>query len=111
MKAALLETFGTGRLRASSRGRSGTMPAIGFFHPDALKLGEAVTASRIVAVAQAIEGVAGVVLERFERLFEGPDDELANGVLPIGPLEVARLDNDPAFPENGQLTLTLEGGR
>lgn len=110
VKAALLEAFGTRRLRASSRGR-GAGPAIGFFHPEALKLGEAITASRIVAVAQSIEGVAGVVLERFERLFEGPNDELANGVLPIGPLEVARLDNDPSEPENGQLTLSLEGGR
>ena len=76
-----------------------------------MKLGEAITASRIVAVAQSIEGVAGVVLQRLERLFEGPNDELADGVLPIGPLEVARLDNDPSEPENGQLTLSLEGGR
>lgn len=88
------------------------MAAFGrFFHPDALRLGEAVTASRIVATAQAVEGVAGVVLERFERLFERADGELDSGVLAIGPLEVARLDNDPAFPEHGRLALALEGGR
>jgi len=97
VKAALLRSFGVGRR--------------GFFHPDALKLGESVMASRIVALAQGIDGVSGVVLERFERLFEGPDGELENGVLPIGPLEVARLDNDPSWPENGQLVLNLEGGR
>jgi hypothetical protein len=97
VKAALLRAFGVGRR--------------GFFHPDALKLGESVMASRIVALAQGIDGVSGVVLERFERLFEGPDGELENGVLPIGPLEVARLDNDPSWPENGQLVLNLEGGR
>ena len=111
VKAALLEALGTRRLRASSNRRLGTAPALGFFHPDALKLGEAVMASRIVALAQGIEGISGVVLERFERLFEGPDGELDSGVLPIGPLEVARLDNDPSFPENGQLMLNLEGGR
>lgn len=111
VKAALLEALGTRRLRASSNRRLGTAPVLGFFHPDALKLGEAVMASRIVALAQGIEGVSGVVLERFERLFEGPDGELDNGVLLIGPLEVARLDNDPSVPENGLLTLNLEGGR
>ena len=111
VKAALLAAFGTGRLPASSNRWLGTAPALGFFHPDALKLGEAVMAIRIVALAQGIEGVSGVVLDRFERLFEGPDGEIDNGVLPIGPLEVARLDNDPSFPENGQLTLNLEGGR
>ena len=111
VKAALFEAFGTGRLSAASRGQTGTSLALGFFHPDALKLGEAVMASRIVALAQGIAGVSGVTIERFERLFEGPDGELDNGVLPIGPLEVARLDNAPSFPENGQLTLNLEGGR
>lgn len=97
VKAALLRAFGTGRQ--------------GFFHPDALKLGESVLASRIVALAQGIDGVSGVVLQRFERLFEGPAGELEDGVLPIGPLEVARLDNDASWPENGQLALDLEGGR
>jgi hypothetical protein len=101
VKAALLKAFGTG----------GPASRRGFFHPDALGLGEAVTLSRIVAVAQAVEGVGGVVVERLERLFEGPNGELADGLLPLGPLEVARLDNDPGNPENGQLLLALEGGR
>ncbi|OUL98511.1 putative baseplate assembly protein [Variovorax sp. JS1663] len=107
VKAALLEVFGTARVR---RPRAGGL-ATGFFHPDALKLGQPVSASRIVALAQSVDGVAGVVLERLERLFEGPDGELESGVLAIGPLEVARLDNDPVFPENGQLVIAMEGGR
>jgi hypothetical protein len=98
VKAALLEVLGAAH------------PA-GFFHADALRPGEAVSASRIVAAAQAVAGVSGVVLERFERQWEGPDGELDSGVLPIGPLEVARLDNDPVFPGNGQLELDMEGGR
>jgi hypothetical protein len=28
----------------------------------------------------------------------------------MGRLEIARLDNDPNFPERGTLTLTLGGG-
>ena len=31
--------------------------------------------------------------------------------LPLGPLQVARLDNDPNYPDHGQLTLALEGGK
>jgi hypothetical protein len=36
---------------------------------------------------------------------------LENGILSLGPLEVARLDNDPSFPEHGIFTLILCGGR
>jgi len=52
-----------------------------------------------------------VTVAKLERLFEGENGELASGVLPLGPLEVARLDNDPGFPENGRLTLDMRGGR
>jgi hypothetical protein len=36
---------------------------------------------------------------------------LADNVLEIGALEIARLDNDPEFPENGNLTFEMAGGR
>jgi len=29
----------------------------------------------------------------------------------LGPLQVARLDNDRNFPDHGQLTLVMEGGK
>ena len=32
-------------------------------------------------------------------------------LLPLSPFEIARLDNDPSFPENGKLTLDMRGGR
>jgi hypothetical protein len=48
---------------------------------------------------------------RLERLFEGPNLEIERGVLPLGPLEIARLDSDPSLPENGRLQLIMEGGR
>lgn len=102
VKAALLEVLGTRDLPDGRRG---------FFHPDALSFGQGVHLSRLVAAAQAVSGVESIAVARFERLFEGPNGELAAGVLRLGPLEVARLDNDPGRPENGQLTLTLGGGR
>ena len=51
------------------------------------------------------------MVDKLERLFEGANQEIQNGVLPIGPLEVARLDSDPNRPENGRLTLNMRGGR
>lgn len=102
VRAALLEAF-SNRLLADGRR--------GFFHPDALSFGQGVYLSQIVAAAQAVAGVESVRVTRLERLYEGPNGELESGVLPLGPLEIARLDNDPGFPEHGRLTLELEGGR
>jgi hypothetical protein len=31
--------------------------------------------------------------------------------MPLGRLEIARLDNDPNFPEHGVLRLDLRGGK
>ena len=102
VKAAVLAALGSRRL---ANGGSG------FFHPDKLSFGEGVFLSRIVAVVQALDGVASVVVNRLERLGDGSFGELAAGVLPLGPMEVARLDSDPNYPENGVLTLTVRGGR
>lgn len=100
--AVLLDVFGN---RMLSDGRRG------MFHPDSLTFGQSIHASRMIATAQAVPGVNSVYIHRLERLFEGPQGELESGVLRLGPLEVARLDNDPSLPENGRLALTLEGGR
>jgi hypothetical protein len=102
VKAALLDLFSNRRL---PDGRTG------LFHPDRLSFGEGVFVSRLAAAAQAVAGVQNVVVHRLQRLQEGPNRELENGVLPLGPDEIARLDNDPSRPENGRLTLDMRGGR
>jgi predicted phage baseplate assembly protein len=102
VRAALLEVFSN---RALAGGRRG------LFHPDNLTFGGSVFLSRLVAAAQSIEGVESVRVVRMQRLFEEPKDELDSGVLAIGPLEVARLDNDPNYPEHGKLKLDVRGGR
>jgi predicted phage baseplate assembly protein len=81
------------------------------FAPDQLTFGTPIRVSRLVAAAASVTGVQQVAVTRLERLFGGPSDALATGVLPIGPLEVAQLDNDPTHPERGLLTLDLGGGR
>lgn len=102
VKAALLEVFSN---RRSPDGK------LGFFHPDTLTFGEGVHISKLIATAQGVTGVESVKVHTFQRLYELPNDEIANGVLPLGPLEIARLDNDPSFPENGRLRLDMRGGR
>jgi hypothetical protein len=94
---------------------------LGLFHPDNLGFGDGVYISRIVAAVQAVPGVQEVTVTRLERFAAleptssfpdlGDDDLPAGGVLRLGPLEIARLDNDPSFPENGRLTLDVRGGR
>jgi predicted phage baseplate assembly protein len=102
VKAALLDAFSNRTLVDGRRG---------FFHPDNLSFGDDVFLSELVAAAQAVTGVESVQATRLERLGEGPNGEIESGVLPLGPLEIARLDNDPDFPENGRLRLEMRGVR
>ncbi|GHH10928.1 putative baseplate assembly protein [Streptomyces lanatus] len=83
----------------------------GFFHPDALTFGEPVRLSRLVAVAAAVPGVESIKVTRLHRLFEPDRGEREDGVLRLGPLEIAICDNDPDRPENGRLAISLGGAR
>jgi hypothetical protein len=102
VKAALLDIFSNRRL---PNGQSG------LFHPDNLTFGDDIYMSKLVAAAQAVPGVESVTVGRLERLYEGRNQEIEEGVLRLGPLEVARLSNNPSFPERGRLQLTMRGGR
>jgi hypothetical protein len=86
----------------------------GFFHPDNLTFGEAVYASRIIAAVMAVDGVAEVHVVRLERLAHArrPRPRHPIELLPLGSNEIARLDNDPALPENGILSFRrVRGGQ
>ncbi len=82
----------------------------GIFAPDRLTFGDDVHVSRITAAVLAVPGVENAAVTVLRRL-QGGDNVVDDGVLGIGPLEVARLDRDPDAPENGRLTVTVEGGR
>lgn len=110
VKAALQDVFSN---RVLPNGRRG------FFHPDNLSFGDSIYLSRLVAAAQSIEGVESVRVTKLQRLgvtklqllFEEAKKGIEEGVLPLGPFEVAQLDNDPNFPERGTLVLDVRGGR
>jgi hypothetical protein len=83
----------------------------GFFHPDNFTFAQNVYLSKIYAAIEAVQGVLSVFVTIFRRFGKTDNGELASGVLPIGPWEIARLDNDPAFQENGVLRITAGGGK
>ncbi|MCP4047396.1 MAG: putative baseplate assembly protein [Gammaproteobacteria bacterium] len=103
VRAALMRIFSKGWLED---GR----PAL--FHPDNFTFGQPVYLSELYSAAQSVQGVASVVIDRFQRL-RAPDDlqPLEDGVLTLERLEIARLDNDPNFPERGVIQLDVGGGK
>lgn len=83
----------------------------GLFHPDNFSFAQTFFLSPLYAAARAVAGVAAVQVTRFQR--QGQDDPkpLADGFMRLARLEIARLDNDPNFPEHGVLRLALHGGK
>jgi hypothetical protein len=102
VRQSLMLLFGTSVLPDGRRA---------LFHPDNFTFGQSVFLSPLYAAAHQVPGVASVEVTKFQR--QGTDDPsyLINGELPLGRLEIARLDNDPNFPEHGVLRLDIHGGR
>ncbi|MEV4701696.1 putative baseplate assembly protein [Actinoplanes sp. NPDC049316] len=80
------------------------------FRPDAVSFGEPVRASRLVAAAMAVPGVTGAEVTGLRRLFGTDDGEARAGLLRLGPLQIAQLDNASDRPENGRLSIDVAGG-
>ncbi|HEY5958844.1 MAG TPA: putative baseplate assembly protein, partial [Polyangiaceae bacterium] len=83
----------------------------GFFHPDHFTFGQDVYVSTLYAAVERVEGVDSVSIVTFRRNGQRDNGELTKGILPVGPWEIARLDNDPNFAENGVLRITTLGGK
>ena len=102
VEVALLEALGS---RAQADGTRGA------FHPDNFTFGQPVFLSPLLAAAQALPGVDWAEVTTLHHLGVPGGTAIADGVLGVGRLEIARLDNDPSFPERGVLRLRLKGGR
>ncbi|MET0936004.1 MAG: putative baseplate assembly protein, partial [Luteibacter sp.] len=102
VRQQLLLTLGNRRLASGGKG---------LFHADNFSFGQSVYLSGIYKAAHDVPGVASVQVTAFQR--QGTNDAtwLLDGRLPIGPFEIARLDNDPNYPERGVLRLDVHGGK
>jgi hypothetical protein len=83
----------------------------GVFHADNFTFGQTVYLSPIYAAARRIAGVTSIVATVFQP--QGPPATifLSTGKIPLGPFQIARLDNDPSLPDHGKLTLVMQGGK
>lgn len=102
IRSALLQVLGRQKL---ADGR------LGIFHPDRLTFGQTIYLSSIYEAALSVEGVESVEVTRFERRNDPGGEALNRGYLAMNRLEIARLNNDPSFPENGMIKLIPKGGR
>ncbi|MGA9587153.1 MAG: putative baseplate assembly protein [Terracidiphilus sp.] len=94
--------------------RKGLLQALscaGLFAPDIFRFGQTVYLSPIYAAARKVAGVTSVAATVFGPQGVNDPSYLANGEIPLGPLQIARMDNDPSYPNHGQLTLVLQGGK
>jgi hypothetical protein len=84
----------------------------GLFYPDNFTFGQSVYLSRVYAAARKVAGIQSVVATVFQPQAAPPTSTfLANGAIPLGPFQIARLDNDSSLPDHGQLTLSMQGGK
>ncbi|MFZ0746885.1 MAG: putative baseplate assembly protein [Terracidiphilus sp.] len=92
---------------------SGTLPdgQPALFAGENFKLGQTVYLSPIYAAARAVAGVQTVTATVFEPQGQNTKVYLQQGFIPMGPFQVAHMDNDPSLPGNGRLRLTMQGGR
>jgi hypothetical protein len=103
VQQSLMQVLGSG---ISSTGQKG------LFYPDNFTFGQPVYLSPIYAAARSVAGVVSVRASTFQPQGTNSTNQyLDAGEIEIGPLQIARLANDPNFPNHGQLSLVLEGGK
>lgn len=83
----------------------------GLFTPGNFQLGQTVYLSPIYAAARNVAGVTKVTATVFQPQGVNTKHYLHKGEIRLGIFQVAQLDNDPSFPNHGQLTLNMAGGK
>jgi hypothetical protein len=102
VQQALLQVLSSGTL---ANGQNG------LFYPDNFTFGQTVYLSPVYAAARSVPGVVTVTATVFQPQGVSTNVYLDAGEIPLGPLQIARLDNNPDYPDHGQLTLVMEGGK
>jgi hypothetical protein len=88
--------------------RPGSADQPGYFHPDRLSFGEDVELGDLLAFVQGVPGVRSVKALIFHRLGIPGEADVVDRVV-LGPTEVARMDGDDNFRENGVLQVRAVG--
>ena len=103
VEGALMRVLGCGVLPDGTKG---------VFYPGNFTFGQTVYLSPIYAAARKVPGVQSVTATRFQAQGSPPTPiYLSKGEMPLGPFQIARLENDRSLPDHGQLTLTMQGGK
>jgi len=102
VRQSLLQVLGSGILPDGQKA---------LFYPDNFTFGQTVYLSPIYAAARKVAGVQSVTATVFAPQGVTTNLYLSEGEIPLGPFQIARMENDPSFPNHGQLTLVLEGGK
>jgi hypothetical protein len=84
---------------------------VGAFYPNNFTFGQTIYLSPIYALVQNTAGVQSVTITRFQRQGRRATNAVSAGFLQMDRLEIARLDNDPNFPDHGLLKLHVLGGQ
>lgn len=82
-----------------------------FFGAGRFGFGQPVYLSDLYAVVTAVAGVQSVAVTRYKRLGDRYPDSESDGAIPVGSLQIARCDNDPAATQNGVLLIRTCGGK
>lgn len=80
----------------------------GFFYPGNFNFGTPVILSQVYKSVKDVYGVSWCKVTQFRRWAENPNNELDNGIIKMSYFEIARLDNDPVYPENGKIEFIFE---
>jgi hypothetical protein len=83
----------------------------GLFHPDNFTFGQTVYLGTVYTAARKVPGVESVSATVFQPQGANTPQYLESGEIKLSSLQIARLDNDPNYPDHGQLTLVMEGGK
>ena len=102
VQKALVQVLGCGLLPNGQKA---------MFFPGNFVLGQTVYLSPIYTAVRTVAGVTSVQATVFQPQGVNTTAYLSAGELPLGAFQVARMENDPSFPNHGQLTLNMQGGK
>lgn len=97
-------------VREALFGRGGAHPLRGFFHPDRFTFGTPLRRSALEAALQRLPGVDAVVGMQVRTVGTTDFTDFTDFELKVADDEVIRVENDPARPERGVVSVLFEGG-